>query len=560
MIKNRGLKTSLMACITLLQVGSNVFAQKDTTVLPDNMKGKTITITSAYTPVLKDAPKVNFSASDYLLPAPKATLQYTIPSIVTPLDYTSAPLYPLALSIDSSMLWQQKSFLKMGYGNLSTPYIETGIVLGNTPQKYMGIYGFHTQSKGELPFQSFAKSLLSANGVVNLKETNTLKAKLLLENRRHYEYGLGKTVALYDAKDLLRNYFSLGAGVSLENRVPNQWGFDYHPSLDITTFSDNKSSIENTFLLKVPFSKVLNNSWKAQMNTSVDASVLGMKSAQASNNVIVSVEPSVQFQKPAISTTLGFKSTWDRGQFHLLPHLYLATNTYKSFTLYAGWEGYFQKTTYQSLTNTNTWVQVSSTLKNTRFTDGFLGFKGSIKNHITYNVKGAYQQIFNLPIFINDAYDGRTFGVTYDSLVPNFFVHGSLGYTFREDCSIMASFTKNFYGQPSQHKDVYGYVPLSFNTALRWKFWDKLFVAADVYAWDGAIYFNTKHKDPDVLSGAIDANVGADMTVYKNIDLWLKVNNLFNSQYERWYQYPVLGTNVMAGVTIRFNNFKNHSK
>jgi hypothetical protein len=38
----------------------------------------------------------------------------------------------------------------------------------------------------------------------------------------------------------------------------------------------------------------------------------------------------------------------------------------------------------------------------------------------------------------------------------------------------------------------------------------------------------------------------------KDVGAFLDINNILNNKRERWYRYPMVGLNFMAGVTARF--------
>jgi outer membrane receptor protein involved in Fe transport len=46
--------------------------------------------------------------------------------------------------------------------------------------------------------------------------------------------------------------------------------------------------------------------------------------------------------------------------------------------------------------------------------------------------------------------------------------------------------------------------------------------------------------------------VGGNYYFSKNIGVFLDVNNVLNNKRERWYDYPMVGLNFLAGLTARF--------
>jgi len=41
-------------------------------------------------------------------------------------------------------------------------------------------------------------------------------------------------------------------------------------------------------------------------------------------------------------------------------------------------------------------------------------------------------------------------------------------------------------------------------------------------------------------------------SVHKSTYLFCEINNIFASKYQRWYQYPAYGINILAGIEMGF--------
>src|ERR671920_436020 len=108
---------------------SSLQAQKGTRAF--DTTNKTVLVTSAYKPVLKPAAKINFSAGSPAADSAKPSLTYNVPAQNLFFTYQPAALRPLALSIDTSFAWENSNFVKLGVGNYTTPYAETGLSFGD---------------------------------------------------------------------------------------------------------------------------------------------------------------------------------------------------------------------------------------------------------------------------------------------------------------------------------------------------------------------------------------------------------------------------------------------
>ncbi len=54
------------------------------------------------------------------------------------------------------------------------------------------------------------------------------------------------------------------------------------------------------------------------------------------------------------------------------------------------------------------------------------------------------------------------------------------------------------------------------------------------------------------LDGFFDLNFGVSYFISDNFSIWLSGTNLLNSNYERFYNYPVQGFEIMGGIGLRF--------
>ena len=126
---------------------------QDTTI-----KRKTVEVTSTFKPVLKDAAKINFNATPPTADTARPRLQYQIPNQNLLFPYQPGSLKPLALQIDTAAGWSNESYVKAGFGNLRTPYLQAGLSVGDGQTKGLNLYANHISSKGKRAFQKYSNT------------------------------------------------------------------------------------------------------------------------------------------------------------------------------------------------------------------------------------------------------------------------------------------------------------------------------------------------------------------------------------------------------------------
>ncbi len=529
----------------------------------DSSKPKTININSVFKPVLREAVKINFNAAPPPIDTSRPALRYAIPDQHLLLSYQPVPLNPVALRIDSINAWKSSNYIKVGAGNVHIPYLQAGFSFGDGKNSFFNIFAKDYSSKGSLPFQKNNLTAVSAAGTVRAAANLEWDGSIGFKSDEYFFYGYRPTTLVY-AKDNLRQQFQTYEGkLSLRNLSPTEFGLTYNPNIKVDVFgvqnNMNKGTEANT-LLNLPLTKTFGRSFGINLGVTADLTNF-RPTAGTSNNTVENnlyyVSPSLQLKTPNVYFTGGVIPSWDNKAFTLLPNLMadITTNDQR-FTIQLGWIGYYDKGSYERFASINPWIAQPSSLLNTRVQERYVGFKGSALDHITYSAKVGFVQYHNMPLFVNDSLDGKTFNTVYSSSLEAVQLHGEVGLTEGEDLNWTTGLTWNQYSKIKDQTRAYGLIPFEINSSVRWQLIKDLYLKGDLYIFDGANYLS--HAGPGQFDarkgqGGIDLNAGMEFKVTRQLNLWLQMNDLFNSKYERWNQYEVYGFNFLLGVVFAFN-------
>ncbi len=272
-------------------------------------------------------------------------------------------------------------------------------------------------------------------------------------------------------------------------------------------------------------------------------------------NNLYSINPAILFVTPNVKINAGIQPSWDNKAFSLLPDFTAEAKFSEiNLSLEAGWQGYFQKNTYRSLANYNPYIRpVNPPLPNTKIMETYAGVKGTQGDHFTYQARVSLLQLNNQPLFFNDYSDnGKRFNVAFDPEIKALRLHGEVGYTVQEKLSFTAGATFTQYHTLAVNAKAWGLPPVEAAGSLKWKVLKDLQVKADVFLMDGNPYLDSVGSGSRKTKAIADLNLGAEFTVMPRLNLWLQMNNLLNSNYQRWNQYSVLGFNVLGGVVYSF--------
>ena len=520
----------------------------------DTSAPKVVTITSAFKPYLKNAAKVNFTAASPVIDSSKMPVTYTIPSQNLFFSYQPVAIKPLALAVDSGFTWNNDQYIKLGAGNFSSVLGEAAFSFGDGKNSITNVRGNFITATGHLPAQQTAKWGIDVVSIFNTNNNNEWTAHPYYKSSTQYQYGYQPTTLNFGKDQLLQKFNTVGLEAGLQNKVANSFGITYHPQVHFIRFSDSHEDRENQIVIKAPINKAFGKIYALDLDMGADLSTTHIPlipNPYNFKNNLFYINPSLQFKTPNVKIIAGIRPSWDDQVYSTLPNISIEGKVADALSLEAGWVGYYQKNTLRSLSNMNPWIGALGSLKNTLIKEQYAGIKGATGDHFTYQARISYQQLTNQALFINTLPDGKTFNVLFEPEMKALKLHGELAYTLQENISIMAGVTYTQYSSLSVNKEAWGLLPLEATGTVKWKILKGLQLKADVFLWDGSPYRDSTLQAKK-LNAVADLNFGAEFSVMPRLNIWLQMNNLLNSTYQRWNQYPVLGTQVLAGVVYSF--------
>ena len=522
----------------------------------DTTKKKSVEITSAFRPVLRESAKINFNANPPSVDTTKPVLKYDIPNQNLALGFQPGSLKPLALSIDSGGKWDNSSYIKVGFGSLRTPFAQAGFSFGDGNTAGLNIYARHVSSQGKKEKQDFTNTEFRLGGFYKSAGNNEWTASIGMKQDKTYKYGYLPETLVFPTDSLRQNFQTISARIGLRNINATAFGLNYAPEVKIDIFTDNLKNNESNTVVNLPLEKTVGKNFAVNLGLTFDLTRLSPKNKTAVNNTMYFIAPSVLYKSSNLYLQAGIRPSWDNKSFKMFPNFLAEVGTPdKRFYVHAGWTGYIRKTTYQYLASQNPWLWLPGNLKNTWIEERFAGFKGSIGDHFTYNAKLGFNKLNNQPLFVNDTtfgLGGKSFVVVYEPRMNVLHFGGQLGYTVQEKFSLLAGWSFNSYSGLKENDKPWGMIPLELNAAMRIQVIKDLWLKTDLFAWNRTLY-----QQPDGgkgrLDGALDLNAGLEFKITRSLNLWAQFNNILNKEYQRWNQYPVYGFNFVGGIVFSFD-------
>ncbi len=518
----------------------------------DSSKRQTIEITSSYKPVLRNTVKINLYASPITADTSRPRLAYNIPAQNLFFTYQPVSLKPLALDADTTLNLGQRNQLKLGFGSFTTPYIAGAFSFGDGKKNLLNLYGNYISSRGNIKNQDFSELNLKAAGSI-FTPTNEIYAHAAFSQHEYYLYGYDHTLDSFKKTDIRRSYQDFSAGVGYRNIAANNLKFVYDPHLEVHEFSRENKASETTIILNIPVEK------KFSDNVSVKVTALGdFNKYQLRNSPfkltknLFQLAPEFVYYSDAFNFHGGITPSWNNSTVNVLPNFYgEAQLQHNVLMVQAGWVGRYITNSFRTLSGENPYMQDPTVLNNTKEVQYYGGIKATLGKHFSFNARAAFITYNDIPLFVNDRINGKSFIVKNERRVDDVQIHGDLNFISQDKFTLTGALDLNTYTGLLDNSRAWGLIPLKVTGSLRWNAFKQVLIKGDILAFSGAKAISNSGS-AITLKGGTDISAGAEFKISSQFSAWLDLDNILNSKYQRWNNYPVYGLQVIGGLLIHF--------
>lgn len=502
------------------------------------------------------------------------------PTGVEEVEFTPNVIPPLDKSRNRDDVLGFDNYLKLGAGNYGRLYGELFINSSQDRKFVYGLSALHNSTRKGPVDGNLSGQALTKFGVDGKYHQDTYEVKLNAgyENRGYHFYGYDTTASHdYTRTDLRQRLNLYSFAATIENTRPKP-KIDYKLSTGIYSLNDFYDASELDWGSQLnTFFPIYEDKVKAIIN--VEAYLTQMADSRTENpsrkRSLFRIEPAFNFDFGSFSARVGFKAVSQSD-----PHINTNTAkgyptamlTYKTPALvyfFAGIDGDIVRNTMRSFLNENPWlieqVNIQNTYKNR---DLFIGARGDLFSGVSFNVKASYGKYQDLYYF--DQYDGSTFSptgkplyvtkfdVVYDEEETD-FVNGSLevGYSGNEIWKPVLKVDYNYYEKGTFEKPLHrSAVTARLGNTITLT--DRLVSSVDFYYIGGIFARQTGGMNGDYdpsqpivkLKDILDLNTEFTYLFTDHFAAFVKLNNILGKNYQRYYNYPQLGLNFLAGINI----------
>ena len=242
------------------------------------------------------------------------------------------------------------------------------------------------------------------------------------------------------------------------------------------------------------------------------------------------------------------------------------------FIAYAGLEGELRQNSRYEFSQENPFispaVQVAPTDQQYKL---YVGAKGKLSSSIGYNTRLKYNIEDFKPLFVSNPLDasefgskppyafGNSFGVVYDR-VSTISAFGELNFDVNRKLNLRIN-GEYFVYDTDEQEEAWNLPNFKANLLADYQITEKWFAGANIFVVgereDYGI-FSFSPGNPAVtevvtLDSYIDLNANLGYRFNDRLSIFAKGHNLLGDNYEKWVDYPVLGLQVMAGATYKFD-------
>ena len=451
------------------------------------------------------------------------------------------------------------NYIKAGYGNYSTPYLEAYLGSLRNKNYVFNLFGRHLSSKKGPVFDENSGSSETAvsMGGKYFNGVNTLSGSLNYNANKVHFYGYNPVLDL-SSGDIEQKFtnFSIALGVEKTNK---EEAGNYHLNTQWSHLKDSYEAKESKFDFDMGLGYQVND----QLGFKLDALVTFSKreDTDAVNRNYFNVRPRIVYTGGQVKISAGANLADDNDDlpveedenFSFFPFVKINVDLTPNVAVYAGYEGDLQLNTLHSFVKENPWVQPDFVLYNTKKESDFYGGATfQLTQEVRWNIGASAASLKRLPFFTNGITDSTRFEALYDGgATDRLHLYSEVSYLKNEQWNGALKF--DYYRYDLSTLNEAYHLPqykLTLNTSYRPI--EKLNLEGNLYFIGGLKGLNQESNIATELDDIIDLNLAANYQLSKQFSVFLNLNNVLGKEYERYLNYPVRGIQFLGGIALSF--------
>ncbi|MDD3740276.1 MAG: hypothetical protein PHH30_03465 [Bacteroidales bacterium] len=543
---------------------------------------QTIIIYNEYTPVLKDASRMQF------LPVIVDTLkitpvfEYNVQPVLFKTRFSPSPI--TAASVKGEPLKSlDNGMIKIGLGNYLSPMVEVYYNNRRSRDYSFGAFAKHhssfgtiKNSAGQSVYSGFNNSDVTAYGK-KFFHSSTISGDIVFKSNQIHYYGynpniytgLADFVLPFKREDIeMQRYNRLKANFGVVSNNTSNRRMNYDVDLAYQYFFSFTDDSQHKVDFKADLNKLVKNN-----RYGMDAGVLFNNNNSVNlsyNEINLNLNPYFKHYTESWQVQIGANTTGEFGgdsiRYHIYPNIYFQHNISNTIIPYAGFRGFIQNNNLEYISTVNPFVNNVNNMRITNYAQVIdVGLKGNISKDIYFHINGNYSKIDDMGFFVGDSsviLDNK-FVLEYTN-VERFAGYGEIAVDNIGSFSFILKGHYYYYSYIKNRQKPWHMPNVDVSLNTNYKFNDKLNFGINVnfigarwaktyaHTTGGTVYSDGLSWHEVELKPIIDLSLYGEYKFASNFYAFLNLNNITGQKQYIWNNYMSQGFNVMAGIKYLF--------
>jgi len=478
-----------------------------------------------------------------------------------PLSFQTVPVKPLIKPLKVKQetppnVWG--GYLKGGYGNFVTPYLEGYINSVRDKSKLVGAHAWLKNSgKGPVDAQNSASGNygLSVFGKT-FSQVFSLGGDVSYENVYTHFYGYPEGLEVM--RDTIRHAFDkFRLGMTFGNAKNSN--FQYELGGNFNYLSDNFSARETEVVGNLGLKYNLDEQQAVQLKVKYflinrkDELVAALPRNLLDGHIFYTFKPTDESRLTLGARVVYENDSIDNKDLHFYPDVSAAYTISPSVELVGSFSGGIDKVSLHSLIQDNLWLapnipiyHTNRKIETTASLRAKLGAKTLFQTGISL---GSFE---NMVFFVNDSIDQAVFQTTYDrgtTKRSNLFISLSLAQARKGSLLLRGdafNYSTNSLQEPWHRPSYRVSLSGSYNIV------EKILVSMNFVTQGGMKAYDYTSKKVISLDEALDLSFKVEYIFSDSFSLFADFRNVLGNAYPIYLNYPVRGFQGLGGLTWSF--------
>ncbi len=518
----------------------------------DSLQIKQVEVVKAFEASIASVSKINYKPQETNTERELPVYTYIITNQPIPVADPVPVIKPLAMEPDPPFK-VTSGYVRAAYGHRKNPEVEAGYHLMQKDAYNGGVRLYYTSldNTDNQPLQKYRTMGATMYGQKLMTENIQLFGNINSDFQRRNFYHTSVVSDTLSGNAPERQINTIGLTTGIRNAEETKSGINYECITGVrhlTFASENVSEWNVNVSGKA--SKKLGDRFCFKTEAGIDNTHL--RTEQNLTQFIFHITPTIKANFSGLSTEIGVQYlSSGAGNPKLFPVLTIQVpiKAYKMTFTGEIKQAYSANNIYNAVRQ-NPWVQnTTDSLVNTVSRDFSIGVKGT-SPFINYSIRGGIQLLTNQMFFVNNQNDIRKFRMIFDS-GSMWYLTGTFEKNVRDQLFIGGRFVLNSF-KPDNLTHAWHIPRFEGNVFVKTTLLTEKLTLKGDFGYSSFSYYPDQVLGVQITNVMTNLTVSGDYKIKENIIFTLTGMNILNNKFERWYGYPTIGVNIMAGCKVLF--------